>query len=81
MRERYADLDARYMLLTPRERDVLHHVVDGKSNREISTALNISPKTVEVHRARVMEKMEVHSVSELVRMTLVIQSKGKPLSM
>lgn len=80
-RQRNADLEAHYMLLTPRERDVLNHVVDGKSNREISAELNISPKTVEVHRSRVMEKMEAHSVSELVRMTLVIQNKGKPLSM
>lgn len=80
-RELRAVLEARYHQLTPRERDVMSQVVEGNSNREISAALEISPKTVEVHRARVMEKMEAHSISELVRMTLVVQHTGKPLSL
>lgn len=56
--------------LTPREHEVLGHVVAGKHNREIAAVLGISPRTVEVHKARVMEKLNVRSVPELVRLTL-----------
>ena len=78
-RHRREELMTRYMALTPRELDVLRLVVDGKANKAISAELGISLKTVETHRARVMEKMAAGSVSELVRMTLIIESKGKPL--
>jgi two-component system response regulator FixJ len=70
---------AHYLTLTPRELDVLRLVVEGRANKAISADLGISLKTVETHRARVMEKMAAGSVSELVRMTLIIESKGKPL--
>jgi len=73
------ELMARYLTLTPRELDVLRLVVDGSANKEVSAILGISLKTVETHRARVMDKMAAGSVSELVRMTLIIESKGKPL--
>jgi len=53
--------------LTQREREVLELVVAGKLNREIAEALDISVKTVEAHRARLMEKLEVGSVAELVQ--------------
>jgi RNA polymerase sigma factor (sigma-70 family) len=53
--------------LTQREREVLDLVVAGRMNREIAEALDISIKTVEVHRARLMEKLEVNSVVELVQ--------------
>ncbi len=53
--------------LTQREREVLDLVVAGKLNREIAEALDISIKTVEAHRARLMEKLEVSSVAELVQ--------------
>jgi FixJ family two-component response regulator len=53
--------------LTQREREVLDLVVAGKMNREIAEALDISIKTVEAHRARLMEKLEVSSVAELVQ--------------
>jgi len=56
--------------LTHREREVLDLVVAGKANKEIASALRLSPKTVEVHRAHVMEKMEASSVAELVRLAL-----------
>ena len=56
--------------LTPRERDVFDHMIAGRQNKEIARALDISPRTVEVHRARVMEKMEARSLSHLVRMAL-----------
>ena len=76
---RREELMAHYLTLTPRELDVLRLVVEGRANKAISADLGISLKTVETHRARVMEKMAAGSVSELVRMTLIIESKGKPL--
>lgn len=64
--------DARRNLerLTAREREVLDRLVIGDSNKIIATHLDISPRTVEVHRARVMEKMQARSLSHLVRMVL-----------
>ena len=56
--------------LTPREREVMDHVVAGRHNREIAAALAISPRTVEVHKARMMDKLGVGSVAELVRLSL-----------
>jgi len=56
--------------LTPRERDVLQLVVQGLLNKQIASELALSIKTVEQHRARVMEKMEAESLASLVRMTL-----------
>ena len=56
--------------LTPRERDVLRLLVAGKPNKIIAHELAISPRTVEIHRARVMDKVEVKSLSELVRVAL-----------
>jgi two-component system response regulator FixJ len=59
--------------LTPREREVLDHLVVGHSNKTIAAKLAISPRTVEVHRARVMEKMHARSLSHLVRMALAVE--------
>ena len=53
--------------LSPREREVLPLLAEGRTNKEIATILNISTKTVETHRARIMARLEVHSMSELVR--------------
>lgn len=55
--------------LTPREFEVMRHVVAGLLNKQIAYALNISEKTIKIHRARVMSKMRVDSVAELVRDT------------
>jgi FixJ family two-component response regulator len=56
--------------LTPREREVLDLMTQGKQNKAIAQDLGVSPRTIEIHRARVMEKMSAQSVAELVRMML-----------
>jgi two-component system response regulator FixJ len=53
--------------LTPRERDVLNLLVEGLSQREIAGRLEISPRTVEVYKARMMEKLRCRSLAEVVR--------------
>ena len=60
----------RLSVLTARERQVMELVAKGCHNREIAETLGISPRTVEVHKARVMEKLQVQSVPELVRIVL-----------
>ena len=57
-------------LLSSREREVLQMIAEGKTNKEIATSLNLSVYTVEAHRGRVMEKLNLHSTSELVRFAL-----------
>lgn len=57
-------------LLTTREREVLQHIAEGKTNKEIATQLGLSVYTVEAHRGRVMEKLNLHSTGELVRFAL-----------
>lgn len=59
---------ARIATLTPRERDVLHGLVSGRTNKAIANALNISPRTVEIHRSHVMQKLEVESLSGALRL-------------
>ena len=61
---------AKFSTLTQREREVLDLVINGRKNKQIAEALGISVKTVEAHRARAMEKMEVGSVAELVQLSL-----------
>jgi RNA polymerase sigma factor (sigma-70 family) len=68
-------LRQRVEALTPRELDVFEQVVVGKKNRRIAESLGVTEKTVKVHRARVMQKMEAGSLAELVRMA---QSLGVP---
>ena len=59
---------AKLSRLTPREREVLEHAVSGLHAKEIAAALGISPRTVEVHKTRIMEKLEVRNIAELVRL-------------
>jgi FixJ family two-component response regulator len=72
-RERRGEVLRRLGLLTQREREVLDLVVAGRANKEIAATLHLSPKTVEVHRAHVMDKMQASSVAELVRLALSAQ--------
>jgi two-component system, LuxR family, response regulator FixJ len=67
-----AAVHERAALLTPREREVLEQLVVGHANKVIAHRLSISPRTVEIHRARVMEKMQARSLSELVRMSIEV---------
>lgn len=64
------DYGRRYANLTPREREVMELVVAGRHNREIAELLGISVRTVEVHKARVMQKIEVTTLADLVRQHL-----------
>jgi FixJ family two-component response regulator len=66
-REELQALRKRYRALSPRQREVLHHVVTGRLNKQIAAAIGASERTVKAHRARIMEKMGASSVADLVR--------------
>lgn len=73
-RREQAGISTRRQLLTPREGQVMDLVVDGHSNKSIAQKLGISARTVEIHRARVMDKMKARNLSDLVRMALSARS-------
>lgn len=62
---------ARIALLTPREHEVLVQLVEGRANKMVAHVLGISPRTVEIHRANVMEKLGCRSLAEAIRLALV----------
>ena len=64
---RAAEVRSRLTKLTPREREVMAHVIDGKANKVIALELGISERTVELHRGRVMRKVGARSVAQLIR--------------
>jgi FixJ family two-component response regulator len=70
--EKHAELRRRLESLTPREREVMAFVVDGKANKVIAIDLGLSERTIEIHRANVMEKMGARSVAHLVKMNLTM---------
>ncbi len=70
------ELTARIAELSPRQREVMHLVAEGLSNKQIALRLGISPRTVENYRAWVMERMDAANVAELVRKVLIIQGTG-----
>ncbi|VVT03452.1 LuxR C-terminal-related transcriptional regulator [Rhizobium sp. EC-SD404] len=69
-----SDVRARMSRLTPREANVMRGVVGGLPNKSIAHELRISPRTVEVHRANVMAKMNARSVAELVRLAMIVEN-------
>lgn len=73
-----ADTVRRLDHLTQREREVLDLIILGKLNKQIADVLGISIKTVEVHRARVMEKMGAHSLAELVQHVVTVEPTAAP---
>lgn len=68
-RQQLASIEEGLNRLTPRERQVLSHVIAGRLNKQIAADLGTVEKTIKVHRGRMMQKMGVHSVAELVRIT------------
>ena len=73
--------ELRFSTLTPREREVLTHVIAGRLNKQIAADLGTAEKTVKVHRARGMEKMHVRSVAELVRIVERAHPQGSGTSL
>jgi FixJ family two-component response regulator len=69
-RDAHAAILVRLEALTPREREVLEHLLKGKLNKQIAADLGTAEKTIKVHRARVLRKMGARSVAELVKLTL-----------
>jgi FixJ family two-component response regulator len=65
---------ARYAQLTPREREVMTGIVAGRLNKLIADDLGLSVRTVEIHRAHIMEKMQASSLSALVRMAMLLEN-------
>jgi two-component system response regulator FixJ len=72
------EIESRLAALSNRERDVLSGLVAGRANKQIAYDLGISPRTVEIYRANLMNKMQAGSLSELVRMALVAGILGSP---
>lgn len=77
--ERSAEAQKHYETLTPREREVMWLVVEGKANKVIAFDLEVSMKTVEAHRGKVMRKMKCRSLSELVRKSQLIDPSEEKL--
>jgi len=73
-----ATLEARAGLLTPREREVFELIATGEPNKVIARHLGISFRTVELHRARLIEKLHARSLSDLIRMSMIMRN-SKPI--
>jgi FixJ family two-component response regulator len=70
------ELASRYALLTPREREVLARVVRGALNKQIGAVLGMTERTVKAHRAKIMQKMQVDSLAELVLANAALRQRG-----
>jgi two-component system, LuxR family, response regulator FixJ len=69
-RQERAEIEARHALLTPREREVMQRMVEGRLSKQIAHELGIGDRTVETHRQHIMKKMQAGSVAELVRLAM-----------
>jgi two-component system response regulator FixJ len=72
------EIEHRISTLSPREKDVLAGLIEGRANKQIAFDLGISPRTVEIYRANLMNKMQADSLSGLVRMALLVGMLGSP---
>jgi len=70
-------IEDRLARLTPREREVMEHLAHGELSKVAAADLGISPRTVEIHRARILKKLAVRSISEVVRMILEVQDQSE----
>ncbi len=77
-RARREDIEARFLTLTPREREVMALVASGLSNKQVAYELGAAEKTIKIHRGRVMQKMQADSLPELVRMADDLPSRRPP---
>jgi two-component system, LuxR family, response regulator FixJ len=75
-----AGIEHRIATLSPREKDVLAGLIEGRANKQIAFDLGISPRTVEIYRANLMNKMQAGSLSDLVRMALLVEMLGSAQS-
>lgn len=70
--QRRAEIERRWTELTPREREIARRIAEGQPNKVVASELEISGRTVELHRARILQKMGVRSVAQLVRMVVAL---------
>jgi FixJ family two-component response regulator len=75
---RQANAETRLATLTPREQEVMWLVVAGKANKEIAAGLNLSHRTVESHRGRIMEKTGANSLADLIELARASRGHGNP---
>lgn len=73
-----SEMTDNYQSLTPREAEVFREIVAGATNKEIARMLNISPRTIEVHRQKIMTKMKATNLAELVRMAVALNIGNAP---
>ena len=76
--QRREELERRWDDLTPREREIALRIADGQANKRVAAELDISARTVELHRARILQKMGVRSLAQLVRMIVALGEKARP---
>jgi two-component system response regulator FixJ len=71
--QRTEEIERRWADLTPREREIAQRIAEGHANKRIAADLDISARTVELHRARILQKMGVRAVAQLVRLMVVLK--------
>jgi FixJ family two-component response regulator len=79
-RDRHVQLRARYERLTPREREVFLHLISGQLNKQVAAHLQIAERTIKLHRANILEKLEVDSMAELARLAVDLGIEPAPRS-